>query len=73
MAMRLKLKWYHAFSIGSFVIGWITKAVAEKKDDKGEITEEFGIITPEEAEELGRGVIDMVSEIVDGNIDIKKI
>lgn len=51
--MKVKIRWYQYFGLGSFIAGWIAKSVVD------------GVISRAEIEELVQGCLDMlgISEI----------
>ena len=61
----MKIKWYQYFAIGAFVAGWLVKALALQPG------EAQPIITPEERAELGHGLIEMINNMLGGDIQVR--
>ena len=60
----MKIKWYHYFSIGAYVAGWFAKAVQLQPGEKRPT------ITPEEQRELGHGLVELLGQIFEKEIEL---
>ena len=60
----MKIEWYQYFSIGAYVAGWLARAAVKMPG------EEKAVITKEEQQELAAGLIMMVSQMIDEDIEI---